>query len=200
MRRAVTVTLALLLAAGLGSALATVARAQENRAGLVVATEDGTVTTRCIAFDTPTVTGLDLLLAAGLPVTQATSGMGAAVCAIDGTGCPADDCFCACRGGPECVYWSYWHQDDAGWQYAAGGAQSYAVAPGAVEGWTWGRGDVESALEPPLLTFDAVCPADGAAVSAPGTAADAPPWGSLISFGIVTAGLVAAIMLARRRG
>lgn len=141
-----------------------------HRAALVIRYGDGQVETRCVAFDEPSITGYDVLVRAGLDVAIDASGMGAAVCAIQGTGCPANDCFCHCQGA-ECQYWSYWHQVDGAWQYSSGGASIYPVTNGAIEGWSWGPGSVTEAIAPPVVSFEAVCNAPAAtATSVPPTA------------------------------
>jgi hypothetical protein len=71
---------------------------------------------------------------------------GGAVCGIEGTGCPVNDCFCAIPN-----YWSYWHINDGTWEYSGAGAQDSTVHDGDVEGWSWGA-------EPPAtLLFHQVC-------------------------------------------
>ncbi|MFQ5435066.1 MAG: hypothetical protein ACE5FD_09340, partial [Anaerolineae bacterium] len=132
---------------------------QDGRAGLVIVGEDGVVQTACVAFSEETISGYELLSRSGLEVTVDVSGAGTAVCAIEGAGCPADDCFCSCKGGGDCTYWSYWLAGDEGWQYARAGAQQVRVSAGDVQGWTWDAGSVTSAIEPPGMAFDDVCPA-----------------------------------------
>ncbi len=128
----------------------------DGRAGLVVVGEDGAVTTTCVSFPETEISGYELLSRSGLAVTSSVSGAGTAVCAIEGVGCPADDCFCACQGG-DCAYWSYWLADGGEWQYARAGAGQVPVINGDVQGWTWGAGSVTSAIPPPLLAFDEIC-------------------------------------------
>ena len=128
-----------------------------NRAALVVQYGEGAVETYCVSFAGPQISGLDLLLGAGLDVVYASMGLGAMVCQIGDTGCPDPGrCLCACRGAG-CVYWSYWHLVDGTWQYAAQGASMYAVKPGAVEGWVWGAGSISQATPPPPIRFEDVC-------------------------------------------
>lgn len=134
--------------------------AQEpNRAALVVRLEDGSVQTSCVEFPEAQITGYELLQRSGLDVTVDVQGMGALVCNIEGSGCPANDCLCQCRGGGECQYWSYWHQLDGEWLYSRAGAMAYPVLDGAVEGWSWGPGAVADAVTPPDTTFASVCQA-----------------------------------------
>jgi hypothetical protein len=138
-----------------------------HHAGLVVGFGDGRVETRCVTFSEPSITGYDLLTRAGLDLTVAIEGQGAAVCAIDGVGCPADDCFCE---QPQ-AYWSYWHLDGGSWAYSQLGATAYTLTDGAVDGWMWGDG----AQPPPLRTLDQICDLpDPTATPAPPTATPSP--------------------------
>jgi hypothetical protein len=133
-------------------------RAQSNnQAALVVRHGDNDVRTACIEFDEPHITGYELLQRSGAELQLDAQGIGALVCSIDDTGCPPNDCLCQCKGGGECVYWSYWHRLQGTWQYSQGGASVYDVEPGAVEGWSWGPGAVNQAVPPPDLTFEDVC-------------------------------------------
>jgi hypothetical protein len=136
----------------------------ENRVALVVDFGDGAVETRCVSFAEEEITGYEVLERSGLTVETDFQAGGAAVCRIDNTGCPADDCFCSCRGGDDCVYWSYWHLNAGAWQYSMGGSGQYTVSDGDVEGWVWGLGSVTQASPPPLVTFGEVC-ADPAGAS-----------------------------------
>ena len=145
---------------------ASAARAEggDHRAALVVRFGDGSVETRCVAFSESSITGTELLTRSGLQIVMDhTSGIGGAVCSIAEKGCafPTQDCFCRCQG-LTCEYWAYYHWAD-GWQYSQVGAGGYMVTDGALEGWSWGAGNFASGVEPPLLTFDEVCPAPGAA-------------------------------------
>lgn len=128
-----------------------------NQAALVVRFGDGNVHRQCVTFSEPEITGYDLLQRSGLDVAVEAQGMGALICSIGGTGCPADDCLCQCKGGGDCVYWSYWHQNGGGWQYSPGGASIYPVTNGVVEGWSWGPGTVNEAVPPPETRFEDVC-------------------------------------------
>jgi len=124
-----------------------------NRVGLVVRFGDGSLFTHCVEFDENQISGLEVLLKAGLNVIYESSGPdGAAVCKIENEGCdyPAEDCFCQCPGGPNCIYWSYWHLKDGAWEYSQVGAGGYHVSDGDVEGWAW-------AVELPQVAFDDIC-------------------------------------------
>lgn len=166
LRLAVLLTLAL--------AVPAISSAQDtsNRAGLVIRHGDGRVITICVRFDEPTISGAELLNRAGVSYLAQSGGMGTAVCKLDDEGCdyPTEDCFCHCKGG-DCAYWSYQHLRDASWSYSQIGAAAYQVQPGAVDGWAWGPGNVQSGAQPPLLSFAQIC----TEVAAPVTAAVAPP-------------------------
>jgi hypothetical protein len=116
--------------------------------GLVVDMGDGALVTRCVAFGEAEISGLDVLERSGLEIVTNQG----AICAIGGTGCPASNCWCQCQGSP-CIYWSYWHWLDGGWQYSQAGAAGYRVHDGDVEGWRWGEG----ATPPPMIPFEQIC-------------------------------------------
>jgi hypothetical protein len=103
----------------------------------IVVQADGTGSlVRPITF-TGSISGIQALLNTGLSVTVADTSFGPAVCAIAGTGCPADDCFC-----DPSRFWSYSSWDGTQWQpYQVGASQSVVSMTGAVEGWRWGEGD-----------------------------------------------------------
>ncbi len=128
----------------------------QNHAGLVIQFDEGQVETRCVSFSESQITGFDLLQRAGLDIVIDVDGAGTAVCAINGSGCPADDCFCQCSGA-DCLYWSYWHLNGGSWNYSQGGAALYPIEDGAVDGWVWGAGSVTEAQPPPQIQFEAIC-------------------------------------------
>lgn len=131
--------------------------AQEpNRAALVVRLGDDHVRSECVDFAEDTISGEELLQRAGVKVVGDTAALGTLVCSIDGVGCPADNCFCSCKGDP-CEYWSYWHWRDGEWQYATTGAAVYRVGDGAIEGWSWGPGSVTEAIAPPTPDLAEIC-------------------------------------------
>ncbi len=151
--------------------------ADDNRVALVVSLGEGETATRCVSFPEESITGYEALQRSGLAFETEVQAGGAAVCSIEGRGCPADNCFCSCPGGTDCLYWSYWHQIDGEWVYSVAGAGLYRVSDGAVEGWVWGPGSVSQAPPPPDVSFADVC-ADGIgsdAVAASSTTAEATP-------------------------
>ena len=128
-----------------------------NQVAVIVQYEDGSVSTHCVSFDTPQITGLEALEQTGLDAVYEGGALGARVCKIGPVGCDLPgNCFCQCKG-TECLYWSYWHLVEGTWQYAIVGAASYEVAPGGVEGWSWGIGTPNRAPQPPLISFEEVC-------------------------------------------
>jgi hypothetical protein len=178
-----------------------------NRAGLVIVVDGEQPITRCVAFAEDEISGMALLTRADLALTlDSSSGMGNAVCAIEATGCPASDCFCQCKGGPECVYWSYWRldraQSDPTWLYAAAGATQVRVRAGDVHAWSWGLGSVETGAEPPLLTLADIC-SDATVVGGDSAESPSPPPTGVpttyLAFGAVVAVLAAALWLTARR-
>ncbi len=130
-----------------------------NRAALVVRFSDGRVETRCVSFEPAAISGLELLERSGLGIiVDYNSGLGGAVCSIGSEGCafPREDCFCRCQGAT-CEYWAYYHGQEGRWLYSEVGASSYQVTDGAIEGWSWGKGNFSSGTEPPFLSFEEVC-------------------------------------------
>lgn len=112
-----------------------------SRVGLVVRFSDGHLLTRWVEFDEDQISGLEALRRSGLDVIYQQSGLGTAVCKIEDEGCdyPSEPCFCRCAGGPDCLYWSYWHLQEDTWEYSQAGASGYFVRDGDVEGWAWGE-------------------------------------------------------------
>lgn len=129
----------------------------ENQVAMVVDFGNGQIAAKCVSFPEDSITGFEALRRSGLPVETDYQTGGAAICRIDGQGCPADDCFCACRGGGDCKYWSYWHFVDGTWNYSVAGSGIYRLQDGAVDGWVWGLGAVDQAKPPPALSFNEIC-------------------------------------------
>jgi hypothetical protein len=175
-----------------------VTAAGPNQAGLVVRFDDGRTETSCVSFSEAQISGFELLQRSGLAITTEVQGIGALVCAIDGHGCPANDCLCQCRGG-ECVYWSYWWLHDQGWRYAVGGASVSVVKPGTVEGWSWGPSALNAALPPPAVTFSDICSAAAASPDrAPEAAGRASSWLSYVVFILIAGGLLLSLLWRRQ--
>jgi hypothetical protein len=158
LRRTALLLGVLVLVMALEMASAT-AQGPDNRAALYVVYGDGRVTTQCIHFDQPSITGEELLTLAALDaIVDISSGQGGAVCSINGSGCnwPRQACFCQCMGDP-CRYWAYYHRINGQWEYSSVGASLYTVTDGALEAWSWGPGNFVTGTEPPAVTFDQIC-------------------------------------------
>ncbi|MCB0034314.1 MAG: hypothetical protein KDE51_09855 [Anaerolineales bacterium] len=176
-----------------------------HQAGLVIDHGDGRVDTHCVAFAEEEISGAELLQRSGVPlVIGGGGGMGAAVCSLADTGCPADDCFCDCPGGADCVYWSYWLLREGEWRYAAIGANGSKVRHGDVQGWVWGPGTVTEATPPLSTSIDQICEGvvpvvDNSAAVAETNETTSFPLTTYIGFGalLLTLGLV--LVVVRRR-
>lgn len=173
-----------------------------GQAGVVVRFAEDQVATFCVTLDEPEITGYDLLQRTGLALEVSEVNLGAAVCRLAETGCPAGDCFCQCRGA-DCQYWSYWHRVDGAWVYSAAGAGLYRVQAGDVDGWSWGPGSVTEAVAPPSLTLADICGAEAATAPPAAEAADPPAGTAVISYAML--GLFLLLLgggwyVARRRG
>ena len=108
----------------------TCAAAGAHHAALVVEHGDGSVATRCVAFDTTDVTGEQLLTLSGIAWSgQTFGGFGDAVCALDGeparyVDCPGKD-----------SYWSVFVASGGGsWQLSNVGISSLVLRDGDAEG------------------------------------------------------------------
>jgi hypothetical protein len=130
-----------------------------NRAGLVLLGSDGNVQTYCVAFAEDTISGVELLQRAKLPLIAQTSGNNAAVCKIGNDGCdfPAEECFCRFGGGQRGEYWAFWQLNGAAWEYSQLGAGAARIKNGDVNGWAWGAGESGSGSQPPVRTFEQIC-------------------------------------------
>ncbi len=106
-----------------------------NQAGLVVDHSDGVRVIKVIEFESETITGLELLQRSGLDLIISESFFGTAICAIDGEGQPADDCF----GDPDGRFWNF-NILNAGsqWEMSMVGASDTVVQDGDVHGYIYG--------------------------------------------------------------
>ena len=143
--------LALLLLVLMQSALVSAsAPNQVHEADVVVDLSDGRVMVRHITFTEP-ITGLTALQLTGLDLTIADTAYGPALCAIEGVGCPADNCFCDAN-----LFWNYLHWDGA-WASSMEGLGTYNLPlDGAVEGYVWGPwGATPPEVTPEILAAQA---------------------------------------------
>jgi hypothetical protein len=145
----------------------------DGEAGLVI--DDGdSVRTFCVAFEGESISGEQLLRAAGLSFDQ-FGGSARVVCSIDGLGCndasSFDGCFCQCRSGAgSCTYWAFFIQRHGGsWQYSTLGFNLAQARDGDLHAWRWGPGGGQSAPPPAATTFEQVCghPPRGGSAQAP---------------------------------
>ena len=173
-----------------------VSSAQEgNSAAIIVRFDDETIVSRCVDFSEEEITGYEGLRLAGFSIDAGFAAQGGKVCRINETGCPADDCFCQCQGGPDCVYWSYWHMDEEAWSYSMVGATSYRIKDGSIDGWSWGPGNVNQAIEPPLISYDEICGDQANGVSTQEAAStsqvdeDSTPWLRYLPLGLLLGGI-----------
>ncbi len=149
------------------------ARAQDQRAALVVDFGGGQVREYCVNLGGPERTGEELLRLAGLDVVAEYIG-GTMVCRVDSVGCdyPAERCWCQCQDlGGDCTYWSYNLLRDGRWEYSRIGAHARVVRPGDVDGWAWGPGTVAVGAQPPVRSFEDICRNTAQATLAPPTSA-----------------------------
>lgn len=135
----------------------TIVAQESNRVALVVSLGNGEVLTKCVQFVEDEITGYEALSRSGLPFDSTIVGLGASVCRIEEVGCPATNCFCECKGGGPCLYWSYWQVQGGEWKYSQIGATIRTVVDGDIEGWVWDVGTPSEAPPPPPITFDEVC-------------------------------------------
>ena len=152
---AVSLAVGLVLLAALATAYAGNTAAPDsppdpNRVDVVVDLGNGNVLTRRVTFTEPTLNGLQVLQRSGLNLEVVTYSFGAAVCSIEGVGCPATNCFC----NPD-KFWGYLYWED-GWQGYPTGPSGSTVANGGIEGWAWGAfGDTPPPITPEILSAGA---------------------------------------------
>jgi len=145
------------------------AAAGSNSAAIVVEHGDGSLLTRCVAFDTTSVTGEGLLNLATPKVAwsgQTFGGFGVAVCAIDAE--PAH--YSTCPGKDN--YWAVFvSTGGAAWQLAGTGISSLRLSSGDALGFRY----VPAMGTPPAPPSAAgVCPGTSPTASAAATATAMP--------------------------
>lgn len=105
-----------------------------NSIAVVVQFSETDRSIRKVEFSSSTITGLQALLDSGLDVVTQNFSWGTAVCAIEGVGCPASNCFC-----DSSKFWNYEYWDGSQWQSHTSGASSTNRNDGAIDGWRWGE-------------------------------------------------------------
>jgi len=127
-------------------------RAQDtvSTAHIVARFGDHDAIVRKITFTEP-ISGLAALKLSGLDIVTAMTALGPTVCAIEGIGCPADDCFCGCAP-PDynpCISWQYLYWAEGSWTGHGVGVGGSSVKDGDVEGFAWGSFGTAPALPAP---------------------------------------------------
>ena len=186
-------------------ALLPLAARADGEVGVVIQ-EGGTVETYCIAFKGESITGDQLLTAAGLSFGQFGSGNTRVLCSIDDVGCSAagdfDSCFCQCKsGGASCTYWAFFTQQyGRGWVYSPIAFTLARSRDGDLQGWKWGSGSPSSAPVPAAASFEQVCghpPRGGQAVATTTPTADPTPATTTAPTGTTTtSGATASVTLS----
>ena len=205
MRRHVLVSgiLAILLSLPLGVAATAVAPgcagAGPNHAALVVTHADGSSVTKCVAFDTPSISGEQLLKTSGIDWSGQSFSFGEAVCAIDRE--PASYTECLSKDN----YWATFTSTAGGaWTMAMVGISDIQIHDGDAEGFRYvpTTGTPPDPGSPKGVCDPAAAATSGAGTSAPtsGSASSGPEPGAIVAVFVVL-GLVglASITVIRRR-
>lgn len=157
-RNLVTVVLLLILVGlSAGTALAQSAAPQQvapatKQVGLVVTFADGSSHKEIVTAPAGATT-LDVLKAAQLTVVTSETAFGPALCKINDTGCPAENCFCNAE-----AFWAYYHLAGTAWTGAMESAGAYVPADGSVEGFAWSGFDssFNPTVQPPVYTYQQI--------------------------------------------
>jgi hypothetical protein len=105
-----------------------------DEAHIVIQFGENDAIVRPISFAAP-ISGLAALEMTGLDVSISDTGFGPAVCAIEGEGDPAANCFGS-------GFWAYSFWNGSAWESYPVGAGSSVVNDGAIELWSWSPGFV----------------------------------------------------------
>jgi hypothetical protein len=136
--------------------------ARPNGAGIVVQFEDGSRIYAYVQFTEESLTSQELLLRSGLDVVVAPyGGLGAAVCSIQGEGCPSSNCFCRSYSHPA-YFWRFYAWQ-GGWVEQPQGMTSRRVTDGSIDGWLWSAGDTQL----PAVSIDEIAMMNGIDRTAP---------------------------------
>lgn len=148
---------ALLIAVAFATSIHPVAGSEPNAAGLVVQYGDGSRVYAYVQFAEETISSEELLMRTGLDVVVAPfGGMGAAVCSINGEGCPSSRCWCQSYRSPT-YFWHFYALQSGAWAEQLQGMSSRSVSDGDVDGWLWGAGDTTL----PNVAFEDIAKANG---------------------------------------
>jgi len=139
-----------------------------------------------------TATTFDVLKAAKIVLISQTTSFGPAVCSINGTGCPATNCFCDLAH-----FWAYYHLNAASrtWTVAQESVGAYVPPGGAVEGFAWSGFDANynPTVKPPVYTFSEI------AAKTAGSPNGVPEPSTVLLLGAGLAGLAGYARYARAR-
>ena len=135
---------------------------EENRVGLVITHDDGTVVQQCISFSESEITGLQVLERSGLDLNyDAGTPWAHPSAALTAKAVIFRKMIASANAWSHLArFWSYgspWRSD---WIYSSIGAANRNVSDEDVEAWVWSEGTINSNADrrPPAgLTFDQIC-------------------------------------------
>jgi len=164
-----------------------------KQVGLVIAFPNGTTHTEIVTVPADAKT-VDVLNASQVNAVTSETSFGPALCKINDTGCPLENCFCDTS-----FFWAYSHLNDRAWAAATEGIGVHVPADKTVEGFAWTDSDAQfnPKVLPPVFTFDELQARQTPPATIPQTGA-----GSLLSGGVILgSGLMAlgAYLLRLRR-
>ncbi len=141
------------------------AQGATKQVGLVVQFPDGRVHTEVVTVPAD-ATVADVLKSSSVGVTIADTSWGPALCAIDNTGCSADNCFC----DPN-KFWAFYIQQNGAWTPASVGIGGYTPQDQEVVGFAWSGFDANynPTVQPPFLTFAEIAAPAPAEIPEPAT-------------------------------
>lgn len=133
-----------------GVAAAPACAASGSRAALVVEHGNGSVRTRCVAFSGSSITGEALLNASGISWSgQSFTGLGMAVCAVDGEPAQYSDCL-----GDGFSWTLFVSRGGGAWRLSASGVSNIVLSSGDALGLRYGP----SGGTAPPVSPAGVCP------------------------------------------
>ncbi|HUG14869.1 MAG TPA: hypothetical protein VMM78_07580 [Thermomicrobiales bacterium] len=167
--RSFSLTLLVLLA--LAASLLPATAQRPNGAGVVIQFEDGSRVYAYVQFAEESMSSEQLLTRTGLDLIMTPfGGMGAAVCSIQGEGCPASNCWCMSFGNPA-YFWHFYARDGGHWVEQLQGPSSRRVEDGDIDGWLWTSGDTSL----PDVTIDGLAALNGVELPGGAPAIDGTP-------------------------